>query len=180
NFGYFNIWWGDIRADIRLLDIVNHVGSVININKRKFTLFGHSEGGQFVNRFVLAYPDRVLRAASGGTGSFINNNNVFFPLGLNTSMYALDLSNLKLDSFLGTPYAVILGTKDSKQHHKEASRFVRQVSHYAQSQNNTRRSKVKYYSLSEGDHSGKSNYKAATHFLFEIPGCARGIRRRIK
>lgn len=50
------------------------------VEGERFFLFGHSGGGQFTNRFLLAYPERLKAACIGAPGrpTFINPDEDYF------------------------------------------------------------------------------------------------------
>lgn len=71
-YGDLTSGYGFDRSDVHLLDLVRRVGEQARIQVAKFDLFGHSQGGQFVHRFVLAYPDRIRRAAACASGYYVD------------------------------------------------------------------------------------------------------------
>jgi poly(3-hydroxybutyrate) depolymerase len=56
-------------ADAVLLDLVDHVADTVGGDPSRFYLYGHSAGGQFVERFTWAHPDRVAAVVVSGPGS---------------------------------------------------------------------------------------------------------------
>jgi pimeloyl-ACP methyl ester carboxylesterase len=59
----------DIRYDKVLLDMVIEVGERYGKHFDKFALFGYSGGGQYVNRFAYAHPERLWAASIGAPGN---------------------------------------------------------------------------------------------------------------
>jgi poly(3-hydroxybutyrate) depolymerase len=58
-----------IRADLRLLDLVQEVGARYRVDTGTFDLFGFSAGGQFTQRFMYAHPERVRSAVAAAPGT---------------------------------------------------------------------------------------------------------------
>lgn len=57
--GFKRLIDGDIRYDQVLLDMVSEVGERYGKRFEQFALFGYSGGGQYVNRFAYAHPERL-------------------------------------------------------------------------------------------------------------------------
>ena len=69
---YQQLGMGDddsIRADLRLLELVDEVGARYRVETGSFDLFGFSGGGQFAHRFMYVHPERLrsIVAAAPGT-----------------------------------------------------------------------------------------------------------------
>jgi len=67
--GFKRLVEGDIRYDKVLLDMVSEVGERYGKRFDTFALFGYSGGGQFVNRFAYAHPERLWAASIGAPGN---------------------------------------------------------------------------------------------------------------
>ena len=70
-----------IRYDLILLAMVEEMEKRYpGVEIRQFFLFGHSGGGQFTNRFLLAHPERLKAVSIGATGrpTFINPEEDYF------------------------------------------------------------------------------------------------------
>ena len=67
--GFKRLIEGDIRYDKVLLDMVTEVGERYDKHFDKFALFGYSGGGQYVNRFAYAHPERLWAASIGAPGN---------------------------------------------------------------------------------------------------------------
>ncbi|WP_408498693.1 alpha/beta hydrolase [Paraburkholderia xenovorans] len=67
--GFKRLIEGDIRYDTVLLDMVSEVGERYGKRFDTFALFGYSGGGQFVNRFAYAHPERLWAASIGAPGN---------------------------------------------------------------------------------------------------------------
>jgi hypothetical protein len=67
--GFKRLIEGDIRYDKVLLDMVEEVAERYGKRFDKFALFGYSGGGQYVNRFAYAHPERLWAASIGAPGN---------------------------------------------------------------------------------------------------------------
>ncbi len=67
--GFKRLIDGDIRYDQVLLDMVGEVGERYGKRFEQFALFGYSGGGQYVNRFAYAHPERLWAASIGAPGN---------------------------------------------------------------------------------------------------------------
>ncbi|MFM0593625.1 MULTISPECIES: alpha/beta hydrolase [Paraburkholderia] len=67
--GFKRLIDGDIRYDQVLLDMVSEVGERYGKRFEQFALFGYSGGGQYVNRFAYAHPERLWAASIGAPGN---------------------------------------------------------------------------------------------------------------
>lgn len=59
----------EIRADLRLLDLVEEIGGRYNVETGKFDLFGFSAGGQFAHRFMYVHPGRLRSVVVAAPGT---------------------------------------------------------------------------------------------------------------
>jgi len=154
------------RADLVLLDIIADVRKRLKIDAEGVMLYGHSQGGQFVHRFVLAHPSRVSRAAAAAPGGVVlPNTKVGFPLGTGPNPRFPDLAQLDYAAFVQTELAIIVGEKDDKQHHELAKRLVAESKRYASAQGVPCR--VEHMIVPRQGHGGRNNYlRAGSAFLF--------------
>jgi pimeloyl-ACP methyl ester carboxylesterase len=67
--GFKRLIEGDIRYDQVLLDMVDEVAERYGKRFEQFALFGYSGGGQYVNRFAYAHPERLWAASIGAPGN---------------------------------------------------------------------------------------------------------------
>lgn len=104
DYGDFNIWGK--RSDKHLLNLIRHVGKYANINTKEIYMYGLGEGGDFVQRFSMAYPKRIARAAFASTNYTTPQENLLFPVGIGVNPLA---SNIEIDllDFIKTDVAVI-------------------------------------------------------------------------
>ena len=71
--GYRGLYGRDIRADEFLLQIMQDVRQTIWVQDTIY-LYGHSAGGQFVNRFVVMHPGLIKRAVISAAGFYAYPN----------------------------------------------------------------------------------------------------------
>lgn len=170
-FGRFP-WFGGLnvgrhrkgRSDLRLLEIIEDLSTVLPFDKQRILLFGHSEGGQFVHRFALAHPQRVYRAVAGAAGHWIHPDaDLRFPLGTKTSPYALDLNQLDFGQLVRTNLVAVVGTQDSSGHLDKAERFMNDVQAWASE--HATESNIRFLPV-VGGHDGMVEYTEARKFLF--------------
>ncbi len=163
-FGSFNMGRSRVRPDLKLIAIVDAVCKQMKLPGKSFLLFGHSEGGGFVQRFVLAHPDRVLRAATCGCGAYISPDPaVQFPSGPGSNPYAPDLDPMDFGRLVQTPLAIIVGNYDDPIHQQAARSFGEITRKYAADHHLPCR--AQYLPVVEGGHSGVTNWTMAGKFL---------------
>lgn len=68
--GYRNLFGKYIAADEFVNQLVDTYAAQFNLAGTQFYLYGHSAGGQFVNRYVVTHPDRVIRAVVSAAGRY--------------------------------------------------------------------------------------------------------------
>ena len=165
DFGNLNPWLGWDRADLRLLEIVDQLVAGSKLDAEPFFLFGHSQGGQFVPRFVLGHPRVVLRAAACAAGNYVHPDpEAVFPRGTKPNPFTPDLDDLDFGNLVRSQLAIVIGDADLDRRRREAERFIAEVKAYAQ--DNGLANNVAWFTVPEGPHSGRSNYPAASRFLF--------------
>lgn len=165
DFGSLDPWPGDSRSDLRLLDIVDHVSRRLPIQAEKFYIFGHSQGGQFVHRFILAHSERILRAVAAAGGNWVPPDpNEVFPYGTARNPYAPDLGEIDFSKLVTAPMAVVIGTKDLERRLAAAAKFMADVRAYAKEHDLPMR--IEYFEVPDGPHQGSRNYPTATKYLF--------------
>jgi len=59
------------RPDIFVLGLWEAFAKRYDLADRRFVLYGYDGGGQFVQRFAVRHPERVLRGVVAGAGAFI-------------------------------------------------------------------------------------------------------------
>lgn len=101
-----------MRADIMLNRIIDDVGRLARIAPRRSFLIGHSGGGQFVHRYVMAHPDLVERYAISAAGWYtLPDSDEPYPLGTGACQ-ALPGVVFDAGAFLAVPGRVFVGHRD--------------------------------------------------------------------
>jgi poly(3-hydroxybutyrate) depolymerase len=100
------------RADRALDAILDEVAEVFGVPTDRIFMFGFSGGGQFVHRYAMANPERVIAAAMGSPGWFT------FPDAQDPFPYGIAPANrdgpggFDPNRFLKVPMAVWVGSRD--------------------------------------------------------------------
>ena len=98
------------RADTFLIDLIKHVSEITQTTEREVFMFGHGDGGNFVQRFVLAHPERIARAAAHVTEFTVLDENIFFPEGLRANPLAPEIKPVPFN-YLKTDFALLVEKK---------------------------------------------------------------------
>jgi pimeloyl-ACP methyl ester carboxylesterase len=152
-----------VRSDQRLLQIIDSLPQIANVKVDRFFLFGHSKGGQFVLRFVMAHPDRILRAAACAFGNAVMpDGNGIFPMGPKPNAMMPDLAAISFTDLVSAKMAVVVGSKDVNKPLVE--QFAMKAQQYAREQ--AKKSKIQLFVVPDGIHAGTSNFPTASQFLF--------------
>ena len=155
------------RADLMLLDIITDVGKKLRIQADRVMLYGHSQGGQFVHRFVLAHPQRVARAAAAAPGGIVlPDPKKGFPNGTAANPRLPDLAPLDYAALVQMEMAVIVGAEDDQAHLDMAKRLATAAEGYAKRHGLPCR--VQHMVVPKHGHGGRNNYRrAGSRFLFK-------------
>lgn len=114
--GYQQVY-GERRADLGLLSLLEELGTMLDIDVSRFDLFGYSGGAQFAHRFALAYPHRIreLHLLAAGWYSFPDAEP--YPYGLGSPISPMagfsPLLKASLGHFLSLPIRVYVGENDN-------------------------------------------------------------------
>ncbi len=169
NLNLDNVGIGLPRSDLRLLEIVDALGAYASVNTEKLYLYGHSKGGQFVQRFVFAHPDRVARAAPCASGIYLapaeetkGGYGEMFPYGAAPNPFAPDLATRTFEGLVAAPIVFFVGTQDPRM--LDAHRFVRESQLRARKEGYIPRIEVRL--LPEVGHDGSKTFPPAADFLF--------------
>ncbi|MEH6628967.1 MAG: hypothetical protein V7739_21215 [Motiliproteus sp.] len=99
------------RSDLALNSILDEIQQDLGIETRRFRMFGFSGGAQFVHRYALAHPHRVMSAVLGASGWYtFPDHQTPYPRGYRTGAD----SDLRLfsEKMLTIPMAVLVGSED--------------------------------------------------------------------
>jgi len=109
-YGFRYLQGSPIGADQAVLQMVDSFAQEYPSSDGKLFVFGHSAGGQFANRFLVAHPDRVLAAVISSAGTFAYpDDTVDWPFGRRNSPNP--------EGFLEAtqvPVRVIVGSEDDQ------------------------------------------------------------------
>lgn len=165
DFGRLNAFWGEVRADLRLLEIIDEdVGARINLYDG-LLLYGHSQGGSFVHRFAIVHPERVERAAISSANTFVQiDDTEVFPEGLGANPMTPDIGELSLDACLDRPMSFVVGQDEETRFIDPARMFVERACQLAVDQDMGCR--IDFRIVPGSGHSGREHYQVARGFLF--------------
>ncbi len=154
-----------VRSDLRLLEIIASLESVLSLDTEKFYLYGHSKGGQFVSRFVLLHADRLIKAVASGAGHYANPDPAnYFPSGLKPHPLMAPTERIFFDEALRLPFAVVIGTEDLGRRKKVALDFIKLMRECAEGRNIN--NWPDFIFVPDGEHLGATNqYYAADYFF---------------
>ena len=145
------------RADKRLLEILDSIGKNSSVMTQEVYLYGYNTGGDFVERFAMAYPERVARAAFDAYHYSSLDSNLCFPQGVGATGLAPDLS-IDVNRFLKVEAGVILRTNSPSL--RAAKAFVEEASRYAHDRGITSRIAVREVEVTQ------QNFEIADDYLF--------------
>ncbi len=140
------------------------MGRQANVDVQRFNLFGHSQGGQFVNRFLMLHAEHVHRAAACANGFYVNPASSE-PVPWGVGMHPLcPEANFDFRKLVTSKLVLIVGTRDDDSRKEAAVTFAKGLREYATK--NGLRSRVATRYVQRGEHSGEQNYPTASAYLF--------------
>ncbi len=106
--GYRHLKGKEIGADEFVFRILEQLGKDLGRMDRRIYLYGHSAGGQYVHRFLVTHPDRIITAAISAAGNYAYpDDEIGWPYGRNGSPNPkgfIEAATL--------PVSVVVGSKD--------------------------------------------------------------------
>ena len=100
------------RPEPALNAILDEITKLTGANTERIYMFGFSGGGQFVHRYAMVNPHRVIAAALGAPGWYtFPDPGAPFPRGLHINARETGF-RLEEKSMFGVPAAVFVGTQD--------------------------------------------------------------------
>jgi len=112
------------RADLALMSAMDALAARLGLAPRRWHLYGHSGGAQFVHRFTLAHPARVAHAVIGAAGWYTwPDAHRRFPEGLATAAGAPDLV-AALPAALRVPTTILVGERDRRDRNLRGSAWI--------------------------------------------------------
>lgn len=165
DFGKFGILCSSPRSDRQFWRILDGLAERLSLDVSEITLYGHSEGGQFVNRIALTYPRRVRRAASSGTVQVAwPDNSLEFPLGTGASRFAPDLAPDPA-ALMSGKYRLVMGEAEGPEKVRIVQDYRTACRRYAEENGTT---DGMFVLINPGvGHSGFGNYPAIRDWLLE-------------
>ncbi len=104
-----------MRADVALHEILADAQRRTGVAADRVHLFGHSGGGQFVHRYVMANPAGVARFVISAAGWYTHPDpDRPFPLGIGPTPLLPDL-DFDPDAFLRVAGCVLVGERDTRR-----------------------------------------------------------------
>ncbi len=98
-----------VAADAAFDLTLNTAEDTFGLSFAKFRIFGHSAGGQYVHRYLMAHPDRADRASLFAPGWYsLPTNDHKFPYGIGGEKSPVK----SLDRFLNVFVQVLVGERD--------------------------------------------------------------------
>ena len=126
--GYRGLFGREIGADEWVLRLVKPYQEAWGTTGRRFYLYGHSAGGQFVGRFLVTHPDAVERAVISSAATYPQPQpDVAWPFGMGelhaqlewdeTTTTTVDIfpDKQKWLSATQIPLTVIVGVNDTSE-----------------------------------------------------------------
>ncbi|MGI6655830.1 MAG: hypothetical protein ACOX5Z_03190 [Desulfobulbus sp.] len=104
-----------LRSDIVLQKILEEVADTFAVDTSRPLMFGYSGGGQFVHRYIMAYPKRVRRAVVAASGWYtLPDFGSRFPYGIGGTG-TINGRGFDPADFLKVPVCVVVGDKDIRR-----------------------------------------------------------------
>ncbi len=111
--GYQRLGIRGRRADITLNNILLEVEKQLQRRIPQFYLFGYSGGAQFAHRYMMAYPNRIIRLCIAAAGWYtFPDSRLRFPWGVRPHPDCDDLS-FDLNAIVRVPTCVLVGDEDN-------------------------------------------------------------------
>lgn len=158
DYGTFN-YRGE-RSDRWLQELVEHVAADAGLESHEIYLFGLGAGGDFVQRYTLAYPQTIARAAFAAKEFTLPDPNVLFPEGTKRNLRVPDLA-LDFTPFVKSDVAIVV--EDQRSPGRETSRYLQTLHDYAEEHGLTPR-----YGVRAGSKPDEV-WKVASEFMFKTP-----------
>jgi len=188
NWGYRGLFGRQVGADEFVHEILDRLKEANPQYDGRMVLFGFSAGGQFVARYVVMHPERVIAAVAGASAWFpFPNPDVQWPNGMKRRQRVIRWPGEKEDQVIDVkpnpenwvaaaelPLLVISGAQDLEvqkhdenqggdTHPERSQAWTKAMNDYAAAQGHTGRVKVSI--VPNVDHSITNISKASAQFL---------------
>lgn len=111
DFYYQVLFYKEERADLYLNSIIEEAAKKTGADKTKLYMYGHSGGGQYSHRYLMAYPENIEKIVISAPGHWtFPYKHVAYPFGIGGILPA-DIS-YNLESIFAIPKLVIVGELD--------------------------------------------------------------------
>ncbi len=182
--GYRGLFGRDIGADVFLDRIMGHLRKKFPDLSDKFYLYGHSAGGQFVVRYAVRHPHRLLGAVASAPGRYaFPTKKAAWPYGMGRLRRRIRYRRSGVERWVDIqpdtrgwlqatqiPLTVVVGSLDQERQPRRpahegwdrietARRWLRAMDALAQSQGS--QSRLRWVLVPEVGHSSKRLTKAA-------------------
>ena len=158
--GYRNLFGKYTPADTFVNKIVNRYSTRTISGSKRFYLYGHSAGGQFVNRYVVTHPEKVIRAVISAAGRYsYPTTSSKWPYGAGTLSKTLKwkdgtknrvsiTKNLRNYALAANKVSIVIGSKDIKKQPKRPAHIGNTRIELANSWTNQMNENAKRYGVS--------------------------------
>lgn len=113
--GYQQLGLGDsdwMRSDLRLLSLVDEIGTLYKVQTDTFDLFGFSAGAQFSHRFMYVHPERLRTVTAAAPGTIaLPDTRYRWPFGLSDIHKLIDRPH-DMAKIRNVPAMLIVGKDD--------------------------------------------------------------------
>jgi len=157
--GYRNLFGKYISADTFVNKIVNRYSVKTSSGSNRFYLYGHSAGGQFVNRYVVTHPEKIIRAVISAAGRYsYPNKSSEWPYGAGNMSKTLKWKDgtkkrvhitkpLRNYALAENKVSIVIGSKDTKAQPKRPAHIGKTRIEIANSWANQMNQNAKRYGI---------------------------------
>lgn len=157
--GYRNLFGKYTPADTFVNKIVNRYSVKTSSGSNRFYLYGHSAGGQFVNRYAVTHPEKIIRAVISAAGRYsYPNKSSEWPYGAGSMSKTLKWKDgtkkrvhitkpLRNYALAANKVSIVIGSKDTKAQPKRPAHIGKNRIEIAKSWANQMNQNAKRYGI---------------------------------
>lgn len=157
--GYRNLFGKHTSADDFVNQIVKRYSIKTSSGSRQFYLYGHSAGGQFVNRYVVTHPEKIIRAVISAAGRYSYPTTASeWPYGAGNLSKTLQWKDgtkkhisvkrhLRNYAIAASKVSIVIGSKDTKPQPKRPAHIGNTRIEFAESWANQMNQNAKHYGI---------------------------------
>lgn len=157
--GYRNLFGKYTPADTFVNKIVNRYSVKTSSGSNRFYLYGHSAGGQFVNRYAVTHPEKIIRAVISAAGRYsYPNKSSEWPYGAGNMSKTLKWNDgtkkrvhitkpLRNYALAANKVSIVIGSKDTKAQPKRPAHIGKTRIEIAKSWANQMNQNAKRYGI---------------------------------